>query len=131
MRWPSSVAGSSHRPVWTSEGWIIVLDGELSQRKRSGAASFAMGPAAASPAATARIESRWAWRERREAAFVEGDPRLKVALRATQQDDPDVEALAALDARQEPHDRVLEGVTRRFGHGPPPRRRVGAPSAAA
>ena len=130
MRWSSSVAGSSHSPVWTSDGWIIVLDGETSQWNRSAWPSRAIGPASGSPAAIrsmalemrpdrGRIEVRG---ERREPALVEGDPGLEVAPRATQQDDPDVEALAALDARQQPHDRVLEGVTRRLGHGPPPRR---------
>ena len=27
-RWSSSAAGSSHSPVWTSDGWMIVLDGD-------------------------------------------------------------------------------------------------------
>ncbi len=30
-RWSSSTAGSSHRPVCTSDGWITVLDGATSQ----------------------------------------------------------------------------------------------------
>ena len=52
------------------------------------------------------------------------------APRPAQQDDPDVEALAALDARHDADDRVLERVTRRLGHVPPPRRRTAAPRAA-
>src|SRR5260221_9048481 len=39
---------------------MIVLDGDVTHRKRSGAARPAIGPAAASPATIARIESRCA-----------------------------------------------------------------------
>ena len=42
----SSPSGSSLRPVWTGEHWMIVLDGATSQWKRSEAGSAAIGPAA-------------------------------------------------------------------------------------
>ena len=44
-------------PPWTSDGWMTVLEGEVTQRNRSGAASWAIGPAAASPP-TMRLDRR-------------------------------------------------------------------------
>jgi protein-disulfide isomerase len=48
----SGAAGSSVSPVWAGENWMIVLDGAISQPKRSDAERCATGPAAGSPAAT-------------------------------------------------------------------------------
>src|SRR4029079_11628616 len=71
-----------------------------------------------------RIEVR---SEGRQALLIEGDPGLEEARRPAQKDDADIEGFAAFDPRQDPDDRVLERVTRRFGHVPPPRRRTVAP----
>ena len=58
---PSSVAwGSSDRPVWTSDGWMIVLDGATSQPKRSDGGSSAIAPPSGLPAATRTSASRCA-----------------------------------------------------------------------
>ena len=107
---------------------MIVLDGETSQWKRSAWPSAAIGPAVGSPAAIRSIASRCGRMvagievggERGQACLVERDPCPEVAPRAAQQHDPDVEALAAFHPWQDAHDRVLERVTRRLGHGPPP-----------
>ena len=115
----SSAAGSSDRPVWTSDGWMIVLAGETSQWNRSAGSNRAIGPAAGSPAAIRSIASRCertVARSRSGATaasprLVELDPRPEVAPRPAQQDHADVELLAALDARHDADHRVLEDVS--------------------
>jgi hypothetical protein len=51
-RCSSSASGSLVRPVWTGDGWTIVLAGAVSQWNRSDASRPAIGPPAGSPAAT-------------------------------------------------------------------------------
>jgi hypothetical protein len=51
------LAGFVVRPVWASERWIVVLVGDDNQWNRSPLLSLAIGPAAASPAATRRMAS--------------------------------------------------------------------------
>ena len=130
---PARPAGSSVSPVCTGEHWMIVLDGATSQWKRSDAGSAAIGPASASPAAirAERVEVAadrvdvGVRRERARAGPVERDARGEEAPRAAEQDDAGVDALAALDARDHAHDRVLERA-RRHGAPPRPRRRTRA-----
>jgi hypothetical protein len=45
-------------------------------------------------------------------AVVEPDPAVEEAERPAVEDDADVDELAAFDARYDPQDRVLEGLTR-------------------
>ena len=139
----SSVAcGSSHSPVWTADGWMIVLDGAASQWKRSDC-SMRGDRARGRVARRRRAASASRWRstssgvgvgvQRGEPRAVEPDPRRQEAVAAAEQDDAGVDALAALDARDDLQHRVLEGLTR---HGAPPRPRranargVGQPRAA-
>ena len=75
----SVAAGSSVRPVWLGEGWMIVEECATTQPKRSEAGSAARGPAPGSPATTSqmRLERRAhlvgveAGRERRQARLVD------------------------------------------------------------
>ena len=124
--------------MWTSDAWMIVLDGDTSQWNRSAGSSRAIGPADASPAAIRSIASRC---ERTVARSRSGATaatrassssilRAEIALPPAEQDHPDVELLAALDARHDPDHRVLEDVTRRRGHARPPRGTDAAPRAA-
>ena len=121
----SVASGSSDSPVWTGEVWITVLDGATSQWKRSDCSSWATGPESAVPGGDLRhrVEVGAHLRdvelggERRQPRLVERDPRREVAPRAAEEDDADVHALAALDPRDDAHDRVLE----RAAHGTHPR----------
>ena len=56
----SARAGSSQRPEWTGETWMIVLRGATSQWKRSRGVSRPMGPLPSPPAAIARDRRRGA-----------------------------------------------------------------------
>ena len=124
----SSVSsGSSQRPVWTGEVWMIVLDGATSQWKRSDWSSRATGPASASPGRDARhrVEVRAhlggveIGGEAGQARLVERRARGQVAARAAEEHHADVHALAALDPRDDAHDRVLERL--RIRHAAAPR----------
>ena len=53
IRCSSSAAGSSQRPVWTGDVWIMVLRRAISQWNRSRCDRRPIGPAAAPPAQTA------------------------------------------------------------------------------
>ena len=95
---------------------MIVLAGATSQWKRSEAGSAAIGPAPASPAAIRRtrlevpadgLDVR-VRRERAQAVLVQRDPRPEELPRAAEEHDARVQALAPLDARDDPDDRVLE-----------------------
>ena len=67
--------------------------------------------------------------EGRQARLVERGARREVAARAAEEHDADVHALAALDARDDAHDRVLEGLRTRARRPPPPRSAAAAPAA--
>ena len=89
----------------------------------------ATAPPSGSPAATPTMPSRWrriASMSRSGGACAGGPRRPAVVppglAAAAVDDDADVQSLAALDARDDAPDRVLEGVVRR-GHGAPPRPR--------
>ena len=109
-------SGSSHSPVCTGEGWITVLDGATSQWKRSDCSSARDRAGRRVARGDPRIASRCArtssrsssGANAREPRLVERDPRREVAPRAAEQHDADVHALAALDPRDDAHDRVLE-----------------------
>ena len=131
--------GSSVRPVWTAEGWMIVLAGATSQWNRS-----AMPERGDRPARRV-ARGRWARSPRGgdgpspdpgrarapRGGLVEVRPGADERLRPAQQDDPDVEALPALDPRDDADDGVLVRATRLVGHArPPPRTGAARPAAA-
>ena len=132
----SAAPGSSVRPVWTGDIWMIVLRGETSQWKRLRCGSAPIGPASAPPRQTAR-DRRRDWRaiasrssvgsSAQQPRLVELDARLEEVACRARQDHADVDQLAALDARHDADDRVVVGVL--SGHGWPPRRTRAARSA--
>ena len=105
----------------TGEHWITVLDGATSQWKRSEAGSAAIGAGrlVARRDARERVEVAadrrhvGVGRERAHARLVEHDAGGEEAARAAEEDDAGVDALAALDARDDAHQRVLERARRR------------------
>ena len=103
----SSCAGSPQRPVCTADGWMIVLDGATSQWKRAVVSSFAIGPAArvAGGDPLDRLEvraHRVAVELRPERARARGSSSARArgeeVERPAEDDDADVDPLAALDA---------------------------------
>ena len=117
----SSPAGSPVRPVCTGEGCTIVLDGAVSQWKRSDCGIVATCPPSGRPSATATSVSSCArtsagsqpGRERGQQRLVELDAGAEEAQRAAEQHHAGVDGLAALDARDDAHHRVLERLSAR------------------
>ena len=67
--------------------------------------------------------------QRSQPSLVEAHPRADVAERGRVQDNPRVQALAALHVGHDAQHRVLEGAPSSGGHARPPRRSPGAPRA--
>ncbi len=124
---PASAAGSSVRPVWIADGWMIVDDGALSQPKRSDGCSAARAPAAGSPPAMSHSACRCgrtscgssAGAIAASRAASSADARGEEVALAAVDDHAGIDALAARQARHDTHDHVLELSGH---HAPPPAR---------